>query len=388
MAIDNMPHMNCIVVFDKTKESVLFCHRQKEPYNGCLNFVGGKVEPGESSEDAAYRELEEETGIGRKQIQLYRLMDITYYHQKFVLEMYVGKLEEDVKLREEKNPLLWLPLTEDFTARERFAGEQNIAHIINVALKYPIPERSMMADGQYVGVDGCKGGWIAAVLDYGKLRVEFHETVQDIVCDVPKADAYLIDMAIGLPEKEEDEEKRPDRAAQKELGKFASSVFPIPCRQAVEVGGSPRDPQVIAKQRALNLEHLGKSLSAQTINIIPKIKELDDFLAEHSEYKNVLCESHPEVCFARLKGKLLDNKKKTSEGQKERKAVLSRYLEADTLDQITTKAKELRCKSDDIMDAVCLAVAAALKAHDLCETIPKVPEKDSRELMMQLVVPR
>ena len=366
MAIDNMPHMNCIVVFDKTKESVLFCHRQKEPYNGRLNFVGGKVEPGESSEDAAYRELEEETGIGRKQIQLYRLMDITYYHQKFVLEMYVGKLEEDVKLREEKNPLLWLPLTEDFTARERFAGEQNIAHIINVALKYPIPERSMMADGQYVGVDGCKGGWIAAA----------------------KADAYLIDMAIGLPEKEEDEEKRPDRAAQKELGKFASSVFPIPCRQAVEVGGSPRDPQVIAKQRALNLEHLGKSLSAQTINIIPKIKELDDFLAEHSEYKNVLCESHPEVCFARLKGKLLDNKKKTSEGQKERKAVLSRYLEADTLDQITTKAKELRCKSDDIMDAVCLAVAAALKAHDLCETIPKVPEKDSRELMMQLVVPR
>ena len=71
-------------------------------------------------------------------------MDITYYHQKFVLEMYVGKLEEDVKLREEKNPLLWLPLTEDFTARERFAGEQNIAHIINVALKYPIPERSMV----------------------------------------------------------------------------------------------------------------------------------------------------------------------------------------------------------------------------------------------------
>lgn len=137
---NSFPHMNCIIVFDKTKEFVLFCHRQKEPYNGCLNFVGGKVEPGESSEDAAYRELEEETGIGRKQIQLYRLMDITYYHQKFVLEMYVGKLEEDVKLREEKNPLLWLPLTEDFTDRARFAGEQNIAHIINVAMKYPIPE--------------------------------------------------------------------------------------------------------------------------------------------------------------------------------------------------------------------------------------------------------
>ena len=55
--------------------------------------------------------------------------------------MYVGKLEEDVTLREEKNPLLWIPLTENFADPVRFAGEQNIAHIINVALKYPIPER-------------------------------------------------------------------------------------------------------------------------------------------------------------------------------------------------------------------------------------------------------
>ena len=54
-------------------------------------------------------------------------MDITYYYQEFVLEMYVGKL--------------WIPLTENFADPDRFAGEQNIAHIINVALKYPIPER-------------------------------------------------------------------------------------------------------------------------------------------------------------------------------------------------------------------------------------------------------
>ena len=134
-------HMNCIVVFNRGKDSVLFCKRKKEPYAGLLNFVGGKVEVGETSEDAAYRELWEETGIGRQQLCLYRLMDITYYYQEFVLEMYVGKLEEDVTLREEKNPLLWIPLTENFADPDRFAGEQNIAHIINVALKYPIPER-------------------------------------------------------------------------------------------------------------------------------------------------------------------------------------------------------------------------------------------------------
>ena len=33
------------------------------------------------------------------------------------------------------------------------------------------------------------------------------------------------------------------------------------------------------------------------------------------------------------------------------------------------KVKELRCNPDDFLDAVCLAVTAALTAHGLCETI-------------------
>ena len=131
--------MNCIVVFNKDKDKVLFCKRKKEPFKDRLNFVGGKVEPGEISENAAYRELQEETGISRRQIRLYRLMDLTYYYQDLILEIYVGRLNEDVVLKEETNPLLWLPLDEDYTDRERFAGEQNIAHIINIALMYPLP---------------------------------------------------------------------------------------------------------------------------------------------------------------------------------------------------------------------------------------------------------
>ena len=140
---DTFPHMNCIVVFNRKKDAVLFCRRRKDPFKGRLNFVGGKVEPGESSRSAAYRELYEETGISPEQIRIFRFMDLTYYHQRFVLELYAGILgQDDVQLREEKNPLLWLPLTEDFTDRERFAGEQNIAHIINIARMYPLPEVS------------------------------------------------------------------------------------------------------------------------------------------------------------------------------------------------------------------------------------------------------
>ena len=73
---------------------------------------------------------------------------------------------------EEENPLLWLSLDQDFTDRNRFAGEQNIAHIINVARMYPIPEKRITQNGLYIGVDGCRDGWIAAVLDHGDLRLE------------------------------------------------------------------------------------------------------------------------------------------------------------------------------------------------------------------------
>lgn len=136
-----MKHLNCSVIFNKQKDEVLFCKRAKEPFKGLYNFVGGKVEPGETSFAAAYRELLEETGIGKDEICLYRLMDLTYYEQDYVLEIYVGQLQKDVQLREEANPLKWLPLTEDFADSHRFAGDQNIAHIIKVALKFPLEEK-------------------------------------------------------------------------------------------------------------------------------------------------------------------------------------------------------------------------------------------------------
>lgn len=133
--MENFKHYNCIVVFNKNRDRILFCKRMKPPYEGLYNFVGGKVEPGENSIHAAYRELHEETGISRNQITLFPLMDITYYQRKFVLELYVGQLQDEVELIEEKNPLTWMPLTEDFADSGKYAGDKNIAHIVTIALQ-------------------------------------------------------------------------------------------------------------------------------------------------------------------------------------------------------------------------------------------------------------
>ena len=373
--------MNCIVVFNREKDKVLFCKRKKEPFKGRLNFVGGKKEAGETSEAAAYRELKEETGISRLQIHLYRLMDLTYYHQDFILEIYVGRLNEDVALKEETNPLIWLPLSEDYTDRERFAGEQNIAHIINIALMYPLPDRTYMQDGLYIGVDGCKKGWIAAVLDHCDLRIERYDNIEALIETYPKFDSFLIDMAIGLQDTRY--QLRPDSQARVELKSKASSVFPVPCREAVYA----EDEEA---QKQANKDVLGKSLAKQSIAIIPKIKELDVFLKDHPEYKNVILESHPELAFARMKGSVLLTRKKEYSGYAERKTLLGEYLDKNWLVGLQDKAKELGCATDDIVDAICMAVTAALQAHGMCETIPSgpgKPEKDSRGLLMQMIVP-
>ena len=40
------------------------------------------------------------------------------------------------------------------------------------------------------------------------------------------------------------------------------------------------------------------------------------------------------------------------------------------------------------MDAACLAAAAAMHAHGMCETIPENPEQDDTGLYMKFTVPK
>ena len=126
-----MQGYNCIMIYDKTGENLLFCRRTKNPYKGKFNLVGGKIEAGEDGAAAAYRELEEETGITKKQVILKHMMDFTYYNQNCYVEIYVGRLQDNVVLHQEKHPLYFLKLAEEnFFSLDKFAGEGNIGHMI------------------------------------------------------------------------------------------------------------------------------------------------------------------------------------------------------------------------------------------------------------------
>ena len=125
-----MRKLNLIVVFNQNLEKTLFCIRAKEPYKGLYNFAGGKVEEGESNEDAAYRELFEETGISRNDIELDYFMDINYFKYENNIQVFYGILKHEVNLVEEKNKLEWVAISDELLNNEKFAGNYNIPHII------------------------------------------------------------------------------------------------------------------------------------------------------------------------------------------------------------------------------------------------------------------
>lgn len=136
-----MQGYNCIMVYNHNNDKLLFCKRTKDPYKGLYNLVGGKIEKNEDGFVAAYRELREETGIDSSKITLSHMMDFTYYNQNCYVEVYVGRLREEVILREEKHPLEWLSLDEDFFDCDRFAGEGNIGHMVEQVNIYGVGEK-------------------------------------------------------------------------------------------------------------------------------------------------------------------------------------------------------------------------------------------------------
>jgi len=125
-----MQGYNLVMVYNPAMDKLLMCRRLKEPYLGMSNFVGGKIEKGEAGLAGAYRELFEETGIGREHIELRHVMDFTYYYQQCYVEVYAGRLKREVEAAGDENALYWSELTEDFFDVSRYAGEGNIGHMI------------------------------------------------------------------------------------------------------------------------------------------------------------------------------------------------------------------------------------------------------------------
>jgi 8-oxo-dGTP diphosphatase len=109
-----MTKYNLILVLNPTEDFILMCRRQTDPYKGKFNLVGGKIEDGEDIMESGYRELEEETGITKKDITLHRFIDFTWHPVDMEMNVLIGRLQHKVVLQEEAHPLHWIDVNANF----------------------------------------------------------------------------------------------------------------------------------------------------------------------------------------------------------------------------------------------------------------------------------
>ncbi len=171
------------------------------------------------------------------------------------------------------------------------------------------------------GIDASRYGWVMTGIGGKTDVIRFHQNLKSLLHEISIKSRVLIDMPIGLADtKVARFVQRPcDSAARKMLGKKHSSIFSPPCIEALY-------EKSYTDASGVNFEVLGKKLSKQSWNIVPKIRELNAFLHLNPEWRGKILESHPELAFQYLNdNKPLLHSKKTQEGMNERINILENH---------------------------------------------------------------
>ena len=240
-----------------------------------------------------------------------------------------------------------------------------------------------MTHFDYVGVDGCRGGWLAVGLNRsGGHGFEVFGKFQTLLQRYRSAELVLVDIPIGLPDGPGGRDC--DREARRRLRPRGSTVFPTPTRSTAQWAAKHRCDY----RGAVEVERCqtGKAISRQTFAICPKIAEVDDALSG-GDARPTVREVHPELCFWALNGwRPMEWSKKRGKGRRERleilKAVESRSGQI-CRDACESFPRKLVAR-DDILDALSAAVVACHSEGSL-RTVPEHPPLDARGLPMEIV---
>jgi len=218
-----------------------------------------------------------------------------------------------------------------------------------------------------VGVDGCGGGWLAAVRDDDGIETAVYGAFSELLSDHADADRVLVDVPIGVPS---DRYRRCDEQARTLLGSQWNAVFRTPVRRALfDPDGPPgtlRESRDEAK--AYQEAATGTKISVQTWNIAPLIAELDAVVRERDGVPAGLREAHPEVTFWSLNGaKPVAYSKTTAAGRRLRLDLLESVLPGvrRAYDEARERYTAATASDDDVVDALALAAAASAATPDL-----------------------
>jgi predicted RNase H-like nuclease/GrpB-like predicted nucleotidyltransferase (UPF0157 family) len=213
-----------------------------------------------------------------------------------------------------------------------------------------------------LGVDGCKVGWVGALLSGDGIEVLVAGDIAALVDGArrrwPALEVVAIDMPIGLPDIGP---RSVDVLARQRLPVGRKpSVFPTPARAATLV-------DTYVEANAANREALGKGISQQAFRLIPKILQVDRYV--RSEIPVVVVEAHPEVSFAEIDPLSVVPSKLTTPGAAARRSALrSVGLEPPTY------VRGQGYAADDLLDACVVAWTAARYADGTAYSLPDPPE--------------
>lgn len=245
-----------------------------------------------------------------------------------------------------------------------------------------------MSGETVAGVDWAGGKWLAVVMeDCVPTEYACKEHLSSILELAPDLDRILIDVPIGLPHDDgETLNKREtlDSAARSVTGR-PGSVFPVPSRGACEAAEKDDDYETVSGR---NQDDIGKGLSKQSYHIAATIGQVDAFLEDNETAKDILLESHPELCFRGLHEKQLTHSKKTAQGIGERFEALEGHLDepSKVFGEICSDLDDepVDIDVDDVIDALVLAVVASKPAEEI-EYLPQGEEYiDGEKLPMRM----
>lgn len=254
-----------------------------------------------------------------------------------------------------------------------------------------------MIDGAWLaGVDGCKGGWIAAFVrpDGGEVRLKVVRRFAEVV-EAPERPAIIaVDIPIGLPERGSRGGRAAETAVRPLLGGRQSSVFSIPSRQAVYAeAGWPASAEALAaahrrtSEVARTTSDPPRGVAIQTFNLFPKIRELDAMLRADAALAARVFEVHPEVAFWRMNGgaALTEPKKVKNQPYGPGLALRRRLLVAAGMPEgVLVGPPPAGAGEDDRLDALACAVTARRLTAGVARPYPDPPEVDAFGLTMAI----
>jgi predicted RNase H-like nuclease len=224
-----------------------------------------------------------------------------------------------------------------------------------------------------VGVDGCRGGWLAVVeAKPGTVEANIHETFAALIEAIPQPALIAVDIPMGLSALER---RLCDQEARDFLGDRRSSVFYSPVRTVL-----PARSHFEASR--LSVKAIGKKVSIQTFCILEKIREVDDCLTRVAGLRERVVEVHPEVSFAVWNGgPPLKTRKRKAEGKEQRRAMVEKVWPG-AVEPLREGLRGGDYGSDDLLDAFAALWSARRIASGTARVLGDVKVRDARGLPM------